>query len=101
MIRQPPRSPLFPYTTLSQSARKQQDPHVYLGPELSTNPAGGPARAAPSRFAVTLEHEDGTATSLREVVRDTGPDHTCADDDDLGGTSHTVTDRVARMFNRT
>src|SRR5256885_11584150 len=47
MIRRPPRSTLFPYTTLFRSARR-----------LRVREAGGPARPEPAQPVARLPHAD-------------------------------------------
>src|SRR3712207_8720084 len=53
MIRRPPRSTLFPYTTLFRSARPR-DTKRRTGPELMTaSPIAAPARVASARTSAT------------------------------------------------
>src|SRR5260370_9644747 len=47
MIRRPPRSTLFPYTTLFRSLSHEDDEHIFL----RVNPEGCAARAGPAHLA--------------------------------------------------
>src|SRR2546430_5348502 len=58
MIRRPPRSTLFPYTTLFRSAR---DPEGLLDLDLDRQPVGIPAGDAGHALA---EHRDRKSTRL-------------------------------------
>src|ERR1041385_742792 len=60
MIRRPPRSPLFPYTTLFRS------PAERLGAHVSTQ---GGVRTAPSRGARSEEHTSELQSRLHLVCR--------------------------------
>src|SRR3712207_7725426 len=67
MIRRPPRSTLFPYTTLFRSRRRRGVVHPRAGPAGRAAPQlGGPGPAAPARrggAAVRRDH------ALLAVVR--------------------------------
>src|SRR2546426_8843728 len=66
MIRRPPRSTLFPYTTLFRSARKEQEP---LGPDCAHHPPFGTCRIARWHGAVRQDGDElGNARGDREFV---------------------------------
>src|SRR3712207_7592870 len=73
MIRRPPRSTLFPYTTLFRSRRRSRR----RGRRTSGRPASGPQAVATS-VHLLLRRYDGRAPCRRH---------------DAGGTSHTAVGR--------
>src|SRR2546427_4934305 len=59
MIRRPPRSTLFPYTTLFRSLDEGRDRRHRLSP--SQNPEGSPANRLPTPRAVRVRSEEHTS----------------------------------------
>src|SRR5690348_17772712 len=75
MIRRPPRSTLFPYTTLFRSLMLSRDSMVWFwdhyapDPESRLHPDAAPLRSAsfadlPPAVILTAEHEDRKSTRL-------------------------------------
>src|SRR5260221_6601829 len=57
MIRRPPRSTLFPYTTLFRSPSTATRPRARPGPAAASSPAGSKARTAlPTPYERSEEH---------------------------------------------
>src|SRR2546430_6965445 len=63
MIRRPPRSTLFPYTTLFRSGRRvlHQRPHHHLLPDLPRCAGAVPGHAARGQFSVRTRSEEHTS----------------------------------------
>src|SRR2546422_4220826 len=65
MIRRPPRSTLFPYTTLFRSGRHQAEPENHPQPwtplrvRVRSDRGQGPARALPDRKSTRLNSSHG------------------------------------------
>src|SRR5690348_17551782 len=73
MIRRPPRSTLFPYTTLFRSEVSQDAVHLHVTDEGSGfNPARVPDPTSPDR----LEREDGRGLFVLKKLVDRSEEHT-------------------------
>src|SRR2546429_6225451 len=68
MIRRPPRSTLFPYTTLFRSRRLRRARRVAAAPERHARPRGGGARAKRARER-SEEHTSELQSRLHLVCR--------------------------------
>src|SRR5258708_21304699 len=68
MIRRPPRSTLFPYTTLFRSRRRRRP-----RPHRGRSPPAGRRRSLPSRLQVAIGH--GAARSEEHTSELQSPDH--------------------------
>src|SRR5258705_11488553 len=82
MIRRPPRSTLFPYTTLFRSARVGADVKMGLGPNLTVdgrvNPDFGQVEADPavvnlSAFEVFFDEKRPFFTEGSQLLKGNGP----------------------------
>src|SRR2546425_5264177 len=72
MIRRPPRSPLFPYTTLSRSQRPIRDVEAELPLRLhEREPQPPPQADSPPLSPQRLHRRGGVALAQRREVRQT------------------------------
>src|SRR5262245_62421770 len=67
MIRRPPRSTLFPYTTLFRSSRRHPRPTL-PGPASKRRIPSAPAAARPGRSPPRSEEHTSELQSLRHLV---------------------------------
>src|SRR5258707_1853493 len=80
MIRRPPRSTLFPYTTLFRSGRTEPDPLQYRTQDLVAVTAKRRARVAPRRseeHTSELQSRQYLACRLLLEKKTTKHDHQC------------------------
>src|SRR2546426_9093760 len=101
MIRRPPRSTLFPYTTLFRSLPTETAPRLVAEPPVELHAHHVDAREVDGRAELAdearrveggaarelaaLEEDDVAAAGERQVVGDGGAGNAAADDDDAGG----------------
>src|SRR5258708_22254535 len=72
MIRRPPRSTLFPYTTLFRSAADVGQRHIHLAVET----AGAQQRRIQDVGTVGCSHDDNAEVGLEAVHLDRSEEHT-------------------------
>src|SRR3712207_8692631 len=77
MIRRPPRSTLFPYTTLFRSLLAVRDPPHLLGQDVVVRPhlraPAGPAGPERPHHLAAADDQDGPLRQLARAQRGLGP----------------------------
>src|ERR1035438_423024 len=69
MIRRPPRSTLFPYTTLFRSGQKRGDDHRYPSGNLAPKPASGIFADEHNLFRIDVQPSCDGGQRLRGALR--------------------------------
>src|SRR3990172_8360365 len=73
MIRRPPRSTLFPYTTLFRSGTADPEPRPHRGPRAADRHRGDPARHQQDRKSTRLNSSHGYISYSLFFFNDTAP----------------------------
>src|SRR2546427_8845537 len=76
MIRRPPRSTLFPYTTLFRSACRHADGDRRQPVDLATDPPEFPAMTAPTRIAVLASGRGSNLQAILDAIGSRSEEHT-------------------------
>src|SRR5256886_17016377 len=68
MIRRPPRSTLFPYTTLFRSFRRETHPAFFLSPRHG--PQSQPKKSAARDLIVKLRKQNHSVYEISQILKD-------------------------------